>query len=452
MAYTPTDLLEVRAWGATVGALALDSRTGFYAFEYDPGWVRSSPALDPLNLPSSGGVFTFPQLPPHTYHRLPAVIADSIPGDFGNTMINEYMVLNGIDPSAITPADRLAYLADRGVGALEYAPPADVRAAQPTAVDLAELRLTAAEVVQGTIGASPRSTARTLAELIEVGSSAGGARAKALVWFDPDTARVESGHRPSSDMQAWLVKFDGAGGVHGRSAPEDYTRVEYAYHLMAQAAGVAMSECRLLADADGYHHFMTRRFDRDGQTKLHMASLCALAHMDFNDLTANSYEQMFSTMGRLGLGEPAQSQAFARMVFNVAAVNCDDHTKNISFLLPQAGRWQLSPAYDLTFAWRQGTNNSQHLMSVNGKRWNISRADLLAVADRFQIPDARSIIRQVSDTVGNFEDFAAVAGVSPTRVERIRSAMDSQTLHPLPARVRGRRAGPHTPSGDPPGR
>jgi serine/threonine-protein kinase HipA len=259
-----------------------------------------------------------------------------------------------------------------------------------------------------------------LAQIIQVGTSAGGARAKAVVSWNPTTREIRAGQ---FDVQAgfehWLIKFDGIGRDERLGTSADYGRIEYAYHLMAVAAGITMSPCRLLEE-HGRAHFMTKRFDRDGNTKHHLQTLCGLAHLDYRQKATHDASQLLLAIGRLGLGYQALEEAFRRVAFNVMAANCDDHTKNVSFLLREGGAWELAPAYDVTYAYNpSGAWTYQHLMSVNGKFAGVSRDDLLKVADRFGIGTAPQVLTTVGEAVSAWPDFAARAAVRRSEVARV---------------------------------
>jgi serine/threonine protein kinase HipA of HipAB toxin-antitoxin module len=341
VAYRPVDVIEVLAWGDRVGAVALDPATGYYVFEYSPTWRAGGTELAPTTMPLDRDRYVFPALPVETFHRLPAMLADSLPDAFGNALTTAYLVGEGIPTSAITPLDRLAYLSSRGLGALEF--------------------------------------------------------------------------RPSGpEFEQWLLKLDGVGADLDLGESAEYGRIEYAYSLMAKAARIDMTACRLLREG-GRAHFMTRRFDRlpDG-SRVHTQSLCALAQLDFRLVGAHDYGQLFETVERLGLGSDSVAEVFRRMIFNVAAANCDDHTKNFSFLLPEGGAWQLAPAYDVTHAHSPDSYwTAQHLMAVNGRARGIGRSDLSTVGDRFEVRDATAITGAVLDAVDSWSECADQAGVSP---------------------------------------
>lgn len=415
MTYQPVDLIEVRAWGRRVGAVALDPDTDWYAFAYDPEWVEGGVELAPLHMALRVEPYEFPQLRPETFFRLPPMLADALPDAFGNALVDAWLAEQGIPPAQITPLDRLAYAADRGMGALEFRPPArTLETDPPTAVQLADLVLAARLTVRGEFAGDATAYA-ALQQLIQVGTSAGGARPKAVVAFNPDTYQVRSAYAPpEAGFEQWIIKLDGVRGTGmdghgdglGESAP--YGRVEYAYSRMATAAGVDMMPCRLLAEGPR-RHFMTQRFDRGPEgERYHMISLCALAQLDYNLVATHSYDQYLQTVIALDLRSEQLGQAYRRMVFNVMGVNCDDHTKNVAFLRPRDGGFRLSPAYDVTHAYRPSSKwTSRHLMAVNGKFEDITLDDLYEVGARSDVPGYRRIVREVGAAVADWAAFAA---------------------------------------------
>lgn len=426
--YVPVDVVEVRAWGRRVGAVAGDPSLGAYVFEYAPEWWRGAVELAPLHMPNRSGPYEFSGLDARTWYRLPPLLADALPDDFGNALVNAWMARQGIDARSITALDRLAYLGSRGMGALTFHPPV-AEATTPTAIALADLVASARQVLTGEMPeGEPAEDA--LRQLILVGSSAGGARAKAVIAFNPETAQIRSGQFDApSGFGQWLIKLDGVSGGTDRGARigdgDQYGRIEYAYHLMARAAGIEMAECRLLPEGPRAH-FLTRRFDRTSDNeRIHLISLCALAHLDFRQPGAHSYEQLLIAVDELDLGAEARAEVFRRCAFNVAAVNRDDHTKNTAFLCTADGEWSLAPAFDLTHSYRVDSAwVARHQMSVNGRTEGISRADLNAVADRFAVPGARDAIARVIAAVDRWEEFAGIAGVSEARAAEIRGDMD----------------------------
>ena len=409
------EVIEVRIWGRTVGAVARDPALGFYAFEYDPAFVPSGIELAPLTMPLAAArePFAFPLLPDLTYMRLPGMLADALPDDFGNALIDAWMADNGVAKPAITSLDRLAYMGKRGVGALEFKPvrgPAEPKSSALHVPQLVESLLDRDHLAKA-----------ALAPIIQVGTSAGGARAKAVVAWNPSTNEIRAGQFDvTAGFEHWLLKFDGMGSDRELGEGQDYGRIEYAYHLMAAASGIAMSPARLLEE-NGRAHFMTKRFDRDGNTKHHLQTFCAMAHVDYRQKATHDASQLFLTIAQLGLGYPAMEEAFRRIAFNVMAANRDDHTKNVSFLLRGGGSWELAPAYDVTHAHNpKGDWTDQHLLAVNGKFSGIKRDDLLAVADRFGIGTAPQLLKHVSAAVAAWRDHAAQAKVRSADIEWIR--------------------------------
>ena len=371
-------------------------------------------------MPGRASPYVFPSLPIETFQRLPALLADALPDRFGNALIDAYLAGKGVDKARITAIDRLAYMGERSMGALSFKPTRGPRKLKPTAVEVSQLVGAARAALQGQFG-DDRQTEAALTQLIHVGTSAGGARAKAVVALHPVTGELRSGQLPADPgFEHWLLKFDGVGMDHELGTGGHYGRIEYAYHLMARSAGIDMPDCRLLEE-NGRAHFMIKRFDRDAASdKLHMQTLCAMDHLDYNQRGTHDYAQLFQVIDRLRLGPATRAEAFRRMVFNVVAANCDDHTKNHSFLMDRAGQWRLSPAYDVTHAYNpQGAWTHQHLMSVNGRFSGITRQDCLAVADRFLVPDAKAVLRQVAEAVRQWPVFAQQAGLPEDEARRV---------------------------------
>ena len=420
--FKPVNAIEVRVWGRKVGAVALDPTLGFYAFEYDPKFVASRIELAPLKMPLSQArePFVFTDLPERSFKRLPAMLSDALPDDFGNNLIDAWMARQGVAKQDITALDRLAYMGKRGMGALEFKPARGSHAASTTAIKLSKLVESARNAVHGEIE-SDELAKSALSQIIQVGTSAGGARAKAAIAWNPRTNEIRAGQfEVEPTYEHWLLKFDGMGPDQELGGTQDYGRVEYAYFPMAREAGITMSDCRLLEE-NGRAHFMTRRFDRDGNIKHHTQTLCAMAHLDYRQKATHDYGQLFLTIEQLGLDYVAKEEAFRRMVFNVMAANCDDHTKNTSFLLREDSAWALAPAYDVTHAYNpKGEWTNQHLTGVNGKFSGITRDDVLAVAERFGIGTAPKIVNRVSEAINGWTRCADQAGLKSAETERIR--------------------------------
>lgn len=420
--YKPVAIVEVHVWNRLVGAVALDPKLDYFAFEYAPEFIESAIELAPLSMPLARArqPFIFPQLPDLTFRRLPAMLADALPDDFGNSLVNAWMANQGVAVADISALDRLAYTGKRGMGALEFRPARGPMTRSSTAIMLAELVESARHAVHGEVDDDPHATA-ALKQLISVGTSAGGARAKATIAWNPQTNEIRAGQFDvDPGFEHWILKFDGVGKDNELGESQGYGRIEYAYSLMAAQAGIVMSPCRLLEE-NGRAHFMTKRFDRDVNTKLHTQTLCGMAQLDYRAKGVHDYSQLLGAMRQLKMSSEAFEQAFRRIAFNIMAANCDDHTKNISFILPYHASWDLAPAYDVTFAYNPiGEWTYQHLMSVNGKFDHVQRKDLLTLADRFQIGPASRLLAEVKDAVAAWPDFARRAKVSQAAIERIR--------------------------------
>lgn len=418
--YTSVTRIEVYIWGHKVGAIALDPKSGYYVFAYYPQFAKLGIELAPIQMPVTGfSPYVFAFLPEQTFKRLPALLADCLPDDFGNNLIDAWMAKKGVAKSAITALDRLAYMGKRGMGALEFKPDRTHARQSVMAIRMSTLVETARKALHGDMSTDHLAEA-ALNQLIKVGTSAGGARAKATIAWNPETDEIRAGQfKTDPGFEHWLLKFDGLGSDPALGSSMDYGRIEYAYYLMATRAGITMSPCRLMHEGDRAH-FMTKRFDRNGNQKIHMQTLCAMAHLDFKQIASHDYSQLFQTIDQLGLDYSTKEEAFRRMVFNVLAANCDDHTKNISFLLKEQGSWELAPAYDVTHAYNPaGEWTHQHLMSVNGTFKNISREDVMRVADRFAIGTAGNVIKQVAEAVAGWREYANEAEVDPAEMRRI---------------------------------
>lgn len=420
---------EVRLWGTSIGAVSVDGPGAIATFEYTPAFIRSGIEVAPLMMPLAQGSFRFPELPAASFHGLPGMLADALPDTFGNAVIDAWLASQGRLPQDIDAVERLCYTGTRGIGALEFKPARGPQTRSSSAVDVSALVTLAAEVL------SDRKNLRAsfvdphreqaLREILRVGASAGGARAKAVIAWNPTTNEVRSGQvKAPSGFESWLLKFDGVGHDRDRDLadPRGFGAIEYAYSLMAKSAGIRMSDCRLFEE-NGRRHFMTKRFDRrdDGQ-KLHMQSLGALAHLDFNNPLAHSYEQAIAVIRRLGLPMDAIEEQFRRMVFNVIARNQDDHVKNIAFLMDRSGTWSLAPAFDVMYAYNpSGTWTSTHQMSLAGKRDNFTLADVRMVAETASMKRGRTeaICRDVTQAVSRWPEFAAAAQVLPEHVDMI---------------------------------
>ena len=421
--------IDIVLWGNTVGSAAWDAERELALFEYAPDFLQSGIQLAPVTMPLDPKIYSFPELPRESFHGLPGMLADSLPDRFGNLLINEWLVRTGKRIEEFTPLDRLCYIGQRGMGALEFRPAIRDRQSGSVPVDvanlveLANLALSEKEIFETTLPAEENETIR---DILRVGTSAGGARAKAVIAWNEKTGDVRSGQvKAPPGYSYWLIKFDGVTGNRDKELndPLGYGKIEYAYHLMARAAGVEMSDCRLMHE-NGRSHFMTRRFDRTAAgRKIFMQTLCGIAHMDFNQAGAYGYEQALDIAQRIGLTRDELRQMYRRMAFNVMARNQDDHTKNIAFLMDKRGAWSLAPAYDVIFCYNpDGFWTRRHQMSVNGKHDNFTAGDFHAVAKRFDLfsaPAAEQVLEEIDVALARWPEFANAAGVPETTVRAI---------------------------------
>lgn len=423
---------EVVLWGRRIGVAAMAPGRTSASFQYAPDFQRSGIELAPFTMPLGNNVYTFPEIPFRTFRGLPGLLADSLPDRFGNALIDQWLARQGRTPDSFNALERLCYIGTRGMGALEFHPRIGPRPALSSRVDIDQLVELASDVLahRGDLTGSfaGKDREKAVRDILRVGTSAGGARAKAVIAWNPTSNEVRSGQVDADDgFSYWLLKFDGVSANRDKELedPKGYGAIEYAYHLMARAAGVRMNECRILEE-NGRRHFMTRRFDRlDGGGKLHMQSLCALRHFDFNSAGAHSYEEAFLTIQQLGMGVDTTEEQFRRMVFNVMARNQDDHVKNIAFLMDKSGNWSLSPAFDVIYSYNpDGDWTRSHQMTINGKRDAFTLADFEATARvaRLRRGRWRTILDDVRAAVERWPDFAATAGVVPEQVEAIAKA------------------------------
>ena len=425
----------VELWGTRIGAVALTDSNGVASFEYEPSFLASGIQLAPLMMALAARVYSFPELQRRTFRGLPGLLADSLPDRFGNNLINAWLARQGRTPESFDAVERLCYTGQRGMGALEFKPVQGPSAQTSGAIKIAELVALASEILsqQQGLATSFQGPEReeALQTILRVGTSAGGARAKALIVWNASTGEVRSGQLEAPPgFSHWLLKFDGVSSNKDKELedPQGYGLIELAYSRMARAAGITMTDCRLLEE-NGRQHFMTRRFDRDDAgNKLHMQSLGALAHFDYNEPGSYSYEQAFLVMRQLQLPMQALEEQYRRMVFNLIARNQDDHVNNIAFLMDRDGQWSLSPAFDITWSFNPaGDWTATHQMSVNGKRDQFTRADLLAVGRSAQLKRGRAeaIAEEVIAAVRDWPLYAAEANV------REESCIQIQASHRL---------------------
>ncbi|MBS4041854.1 MAG: type II toxin-antitoxin system HipA family toxin [Flavobacteriales bacterium] len=417
----------VKIWGETAGAVAWNEQTGVASFEFDSKFINSKLDLAPLKMPvanSNNRIFSFPELRNNkTFKGLPGLLADVLPDDYGNQLINSWLAQNGRPENSMNPVEVLCFIGTRGMGALEFEPSQLKTNKRAFEVEIDGLVSISKKMLAKRDDFETKLTEddqKAMLDILKIGTSAGGARPKAIIAYNEKTGQVKSGQTNApKGFEHWLIKLDTVSDVQfGEST--GYGRIEMAYYLMAKACGIEIMECRLMEE-NGRAHFMTKRFDRErGDQKHHIQTLCAMQHYDFNQITSFSYEQLFQTMRLLRLPYPQAEQMFRRMVFNVMAKNCDDHTKNFAFRLKKDGDWELAPAYDVCFAYRPDSDwVSQHNLSINGKRKNITKDDLLFVAKSMNIKKANAIIQQISETVSNWYEFAEITGVEKALKEKI---------------------------------
>jgi len=428
-----TTIAEVKLWGRTIGAVSLGDGDDVAAFEYDPAFARSGIEISPLVMPLSNRIYRFPELARKTFHGLPGLLADSLPDRFGNALINAWLATQGREPASFNAVERLCYTGMRGMGALEYLPVVGPKFLQGHHVEVDHLVALASDILshRNNLQASfaGQGKAQALADILRVGTSAGGARAKAVIAWNRETNEVRSGQVPAGHgFEYWLLKFDGVSGNRDKEFddPQGYGVIEYAYYRMAKACGIEISECRLFEE-NGRRHFMTQRFDRlGGGEKLHMQSLCALAHYDFNMAGAYSYEQALQAIRQLGLPMRSVEEQFRRMVFNIVGRNQDDHVKNIAFVMDKSGQWRLSPAFDMTYSYNPaGSWTASHQMTMNGKTDGFTMDDFKACAKLASMKRGRAeaIVKEVQEVVANWHTYAQEAGVPERTQQQIQQTL-----------------------------
>ncbi len=425
------DVAEVKIWGHLAGAVRWDATRKLAVFQYAKSFLAKGYDLSPIKMPISNGdrIYSFPELRKGkdeevaTFKGLPGLLADSLPDKYGNRLINIWLAQNGRPPNSMNPVEQLCFIGGRGMGAIEFEPTQLQPSKQTfsvemkTLVDVAKKMLAEREGFDVNI---QKDEQKAMTEILKIGTSAGGARPKAVIAYNKKTGEVRSGQTIApKGFDHWLLKLDGVSDAQfGESL--GYGRVEYAYHLMAVDCQIEMMECDLLEE-NGRAHFMTKRYDREGNDiKHHVQTFCGIQHFDYNHLYSYSYEQLFQTMRILRLTYPEAEQMFRRMVFNVMATNYDDHTKNFSFMLKQNGKWQLTPAYDVCYSY-DPTNVwvNQHTLSINGKHKNLTNADLMTIAKANSIKKGEKIIEEIKTVVTNWMDYANRVNVSERLKNRI---------------------------------
>jgi serine/threonine-protein kinase HipA len=424
-----TTTARVILWGSDIGAVTWLPDQEIGVFQYSSHFADSGIQVAPMMMPLREAPYQFPALPHESFRGLPGMLADCLPDKFGNALINAWLAGQGRRPSTFNPVERLCYTGSRAIGALEFkptlteAPKGTHKVAVDALVDLASRVLDERVSLEGKFSGTDDKD--LIEDILRVGTSAGGARAKGILAWNEETGEFRSGQVPAGQgFTHWLMKFDGVRGNRDRDVadPLGYGRIEYAYYLMAQQAGIQMNACRLHEEG-GRAHFMAKRFDRTPSGgKLHMQSLAAIMHYDFNQPDAYSYEQAIQTIRQLGLPMSDVEQQVRRAALNLMARNQDDHVKNIAFLMTRNGEWRLSPAFDVAYSYNpDGDWTSRHQMSVNGKRDGFDVDDLVAFAATGGVKKVRAkrLFHEVSDAVRRWRDHAEGAGLQQPDVERV---------------------------------
>ncbi|MEM6892429.1 MAG: type II toxin-antitoxin system HipA family toxin [Bacteroidota bacterium] len=430
------DVAEVKIWNELVGAVRWDESQQLGYFQYDSRFLQKGWDLSPIKMPleQGGRIHSFPELrkargeTEDAFKGLPGLLSDALPDKYGNKLINIWLAQQGRPENSMNPVEKLCFIGTRGMGALEFEPTSIKTATYTYALELDSLVQVAQKMLnerETFLTQLNKDDEKAMMDILKIGTSAGGARPKAVIAYNPKTKEVRSGQgKVPQGFEHWLLKLDGVSGEQfGESS--GWGRVEYAYYLMAQDCGIDMSECQLLEE-NGRAHFMTQRFDREGNTRHHIQSLCGIQHYDFNDMYGYSYEQLFQTMRILRLTYPEAEQMFRRMVFNVLATNYDDHTKNFSFMLKKDGEWRLAPAYDLCFSF-DPTNQwvNKQTLSVNGKRLDITKEDLLTIAKDNNLKKGKTILEEINAVVKNWKTYSQQAGVRQDLMERIHNNLNT---------------------------
>lgn len=429
------DVAEVKIWGELAGAILWNESQQLGYFQYDTKFIEKGWDLSPIKMPITQGskVYSFPELrkgrneTEDAFKGLPGLLSDTLPDKYGNNLINIWLAQQGRVENSMNPVEKLCFIGKRGMGALEFEPTQIKKEIKSFSLELDSLVEVAKKMLnerENFLTNLNTENEKAMMEILKIGTSAGGARPKSVIAYNPKTKEIKSGQgNVSKDFEHWLLKLDGVSGEQfGESS--GWGRVEYAYYLMAVDCGIEMNECQLLEE-NGRAHFMTKRFDRDKNTKHHIQSLCGLQHYNFNDMYGYSYEQVFQTMRLLRLSYPEAEQMFKRMVFNVLATNYDDHTKNFSFILKKDDKWKLAPAYDLCFSFNPNNHwvNKQTL-SVNGKRLGIKKEDLMTIAKYNNIKKGKNIIDQINSVIKEWKKYADKVQLRKDLKEKIYTSLN----------------------------
>jgi serine/threonine-protein kinase HipA len=416
---------SIKLWGQEVGAVTWLKDKGYAVFEYEQSFTTKGLEISPIHLGladgSAGRIFSFPNIDKETFKGLPGLLANSLPDDFGNKVIDSWLIRQGREKGSFNPVERLCYIGTRGMGALEFVPSnAPKSLSRSVSLEVQNLLELAQDVLidrnrlDVRLDVADQKKADAMLDILRVGVSAGGAVPKAVIAIN-DEGQILSGQvKAPEGYEHWIIKFDGISSARkGLGKSTDNCKVEYAYYLMAQEAGIDMTECRLLEE-NGRAHFLTKRFDRHHNEKIHALTLAGISHLGWNPPGTVGYESAFQVMRELRLPYIQQEQQFRRMVFNAVASNRDDHVKNISYLMDKTGQWQLSPAYDMTFSYNPEDGlGTLHKMTINGQQDDFVFQDFLDVAYNMQINKAEKIVEEILGVVTRWPEFADQAQVSP---------------------------------------
>lgn len=420
------DVAKVNMFGLPVGTFRWDDQYDVVRFEYDSHFVGRGVEPSPLMMPvREGRVYSFANLDKETFKGLPGMLADSLPDTYGRVLFDRWLTLTGRTSS--NPVETLCFLGKRCMGALEFEPAMDLPYDPHARFEIDSLVHVASDALaeKSSFGVNLNEDKKAaMAEILRLGTSAGGQRAKAIIAYNNKTGEVRSGQVEAPEgFDYYLIKLDGVSATAGFKETGNYGRLEYSFYELAKACGIDMSDCSLIEE-NGRAHFLTKRFDRENGKKIHMQTLCGIAHYDYRIHRAYSYEQALGVMRALRLPYSAATEMFRRMVFNVVVRNQDDHTKNISFLMDENGKWRLSPAYDMGYAYNpNGGWTATHQMSINGKFDGISREDLIVFARQNNIKDAETIIEEVREAASRWPQIAKACGIPQEMVDRIKGNM-----------------------------
>lgn len=416
------DIARVNLYGQPVGTFRWDNNRQLAHFEYAESFIGKGLEPSPILMPvRQGRIYSFSDIGRETFKGLPGMLADSLPDTYGRALFDRWLALTG--RSSGNPVETLCFLGKRCMGALEFEPAMDAPYSTDVRIELDSLVEVTSEALseKEDFGANLEEDKKAaIAEIVRLGTSAGGQRAKAIIAYNPLTGEVRSGQIEAPEgFDYYLIKLDGVTAEAGFRETQNFGRLEYSFYRLVNECGIKMSDCSLIEE-NGRAHFLTKRFDRQNGEKIHMQTLCGIAHYDYCNPRSYSYEQAFNVMRALRLPYSQAQEMFRRLVFNVVIRNQDDHTKNISFLMDRQGKWTLSPAYDMGFAYNpKGGWTAQHQMSINGKFDDITRQDLLEFAKRNNIKEATEIIDRIAEVSSRWPLLARECEVPQPMIEAI---------------------------------